>query len=599
MLAGMVLRSLALLALALALAAPAPASAANVLFVSDFSSDTSIVPALEADGHTVTMIINDYAGGRNATLAGSLAGYDMIYWSATGGAHTDASVFSNLTAYVSDGGRVFVTGVDALSGFPTDTQLLSFLGGTGARDTGTVPGPVASFETSLTVGVVDIRGVLPTGSDDNDCLSGLGFTTLAIAANGTDPSCAQWSLRAYGAGQIAHVSSGSSLVWTNTSAGGAGAYNAAIRNFASSGEMGSSDPGAPQIRFEIEGVPTEGAEIEVRVVVEDLEGETYVVSWDLDGDGTYGENEGELSYVVAAGTTDGPAGFDVAVEAIDERGNRATRMRTVRVANAPPEITSEPPAVASIESDLAYPITAQDPAGELDPLSFALVTGPPRMSVTAEGVVSWIPGESDVTGPGETVPVEVSVSDDDGGVTSHRFELVVSRNRRPTPPLPVYPIDNVAVIARQPRLATQNSEDLDLDPLSYVFQIDVVDTFDSEALVESDSLPEMAGYTSWAPDAALDEGRLYHWRVRADDGTVYSEWRASAFYVVRDPALGPPDAGVPDGGRPSIPDAAIIPGIDAGVGGGGGCRVAPARGTAGAGIVALALALLVLRRRRL
>src|SRR5690606_37680437 len=122
-------------------------------------------------------------------------------------------------------------------------------------------------------------------------------------------------------------------------------------------------------------------------------------------------------------------------------------------------------------------------------------------SVTSEGVVSWIPGESDVTAAGETVPVEVSVSDDDGGVTTQRFELVVSRNRRPTPPLPVYPIDHIAVIARQPRLATQNSEDLALDPLSYVFQIAVVDTFDSEALVVSELVSEMAGYTSWAPES--------------------------------------------------------------------------------------------------
>ena len=50
------------------LALPLPASAANVLFVSDFSTDTGIVAALAADGHTVRTVVNDYSVGSNAEL---------------------------------------------------------------------------------------------------------------------------------------------------------------------------------------------------------------------------------------------------------------------------------------------------------------------------------------------------------------------------------------------------------------------------------------------------------------------------------------------------------------------------------------------------
>jgi hypothetical protein len=210
----------------------------SILFVSDYQSDTNIPTALAADGHTVTTVLNDYAAG-NATLLGSLGGYDLVYWSATGGGSGDvhsSTVITNLESYVSAGGCVFVTGYDSIAS-PVDPELIGFVGGTGSVDVPGAVGAVSSTVNSLSWGVVDIMGVTPTGGySDRDALTGLtGVTVVAYTSGST--SEAQWTIRTLGYGQVAYVSNGQSGIsahasWTTTTSGGAGAYNAALRNFA-------------------------------------------------------------------------------------------------------------------------------------------------------------------------------------------------------------------------------------------------------------------------------------------------------------------------------------------------------------------------------
>ena len=574
------------------LLAPSSASAADILFVSDYTSDLAIATALTSDGHTVTTITNDFTGTTNTRLAMPLDAFDAVFWSAQGRGHTDPALFTNLTSYVSAGGRVFVTGFDAIL---SDPLLVAFVGGTSSSDVFVNPGPVVMLETSLTVGVVDIRGVSPTGSSDNDCLRGLGSDTILIAANGADTACAQWTLRTLGSGEVAWVASGSSTVWTAV----AGAYNGAMRNFASAAAFGMSDPGAPVIDLVAPFGNEEGAEIAVTVMLEDLEGDPYTWSWDLDDDGTFGERAGEAAYTIAAGTTDGPSSARVGVQAIDSHGNTAVRYRTLRVTNVAPRVSSTPPSSTSVGVDLAYRVEVDDPAGPLDPPRFMLVTGPPRMSVNDAGLVSWIPNESDVTLAGETHLVVIGIDDGDEGTSEHRFELMVSPNHRPSTPVPSFPTDMIAILDRTPRLVTQNSEDADLDRLTYTFELDTVDSFDSPDFLTSGALDEVPGFTQWQLTAPLRENQIYHWRVKSNDGTIDSEWRQTVFYVVRDPALGPPDAGRPDAG--SFGDGGLIPGIDGGPGtGGGGCSAAPVRSRDRSAPVWLAFfaIALVLRRRR-
>jgi hypothetical protein len=143
------LHSAAALAVALAFFfTTQPASAARVLFVSDANSDNNIPAVLTADGHTVTVVTNDYAGD-NPTLRGGLSGYDVVVWSAIGGdglggTHS-AAVRTALEAYVSGGGFVFVTAYDSIAD-PTDPELIALLGGTGSVDVPPVPGACITAE---------------------------------------------------------------------------------------------------------------------------------------------------------------------------------------------------------------------------------------------------------------------------------------------------------------------------------------------------------------------------------------------------------------------------------------------------------------------
>lgn len=226
----------AALCLLRALLIPSVASAAHVLVVSDSGADLNLADALRADGHTVEVSYPEFMSG-NATLRSDLSGYDAVFWSASGSGsgdvHPDASVFSNLVRYVEAGGRVLVTGYDSVAS-PEDPLLIQFLGGTGSTDVPPAPGPITMESTSLTVGVVDIRGLTPMPtSGDRDTLTGLGADTLEVVGTPTGNG-AQWTLRRLGRGEIAYVSNGNSseseASWTDTSS----AYNAAIRNFAAS-----------------------------------------------------------------------------------------------------------------------------------------------------------------------------------------------------------------------------------------------------------------------------------------------------------------------------------------------------------------------------
>jgi hypothetical protein len=100
------------------------------------------------------------------------------------------------------------------------------------------PGPVASVANALTTGVVDIRGVTPTGaSSDRDALTGVMAGTVIVVPTMGSTTEGQWVLRTLGTGLIAYVSNGEAgpmsahPAWTTTTPTAAGAYNAAVRNF--------------------------------------------------------------------------------------------------------------------------------------------------------------------------------------------------------------------------------------------------------------------------------------------------------------------------------------------------------------------------------
>lgn len=598
------IRAFFVAAAALALAtAPCTAHAANILFVSDAGGDSEIAAVLTMDGHVVTIRSGDFATG-NMALRADLSGYDAVFWSASGSgygdAHSDAMVFTNLTAFVTAGGRVFVTGYDSIAS-PTDPMLIAFLGGTGSIDVPGAPGAVTMAENSLSVGVVDVRGVVPTGGyGDRDSLTGLTSGTVAVVttSGGTD---AQWSLRTLGGGEIAYVSNGASgsgttPSWSTTTTGGAGAYNAAIRNFAHAAEGASLEPGAPRIELDSVYSADEGAEIVVTVMVSDDEGDPTTWSWDLDDDGTFGEMPGAATYTIPAGTTDGDSTIRLAVQASDGT-HTSSRQRTIRIANVAPRITSAPPVATSVGANVRYAVVVDDPGGALDPPTFAIVRGPMGAAFTAGGTFAWIPTELDVTLPGERTTIEIAVDDGDGGTATQVWEMTVSPNRAPDGLSLVYPAAGLVIADPTPRLVVSNGTDPDLeDVLVYYFQLDDDPEFTEPLLVDSGEVESGVGYTAFPLTTPLEPG-VYHWRAWMSDGAVVTEPLATSFRVVPDPRLADAGSGETDGGAIEV-DAGTTATRDGDRG--CSCRAAGAgeRGHASSALALVAIVGIVIARRR-
>jgi len=293
-------------------------NAGEVLFVSDSETDSANIPAVLSGGgveeahasiagaayvpaagagsHNVTVIRNDYsttggtfglAEGSNAALAGGVAlgDYCSVFWSASGpyepsgftgglgadgGLHNDAAVFTNLDAYITAGGFVFVTGHDSVT-HPADTLLAEFVGGAGAsagQQLNIGLSQVFVGNNALTLGSAAIIGLTP----GNGALGGVNqidqvreqdylamydaATTLVVADNaaGLNPAAASWSVRHPGGdadefvnkGHIAYVANGVFLYEESPAGSGIylsdgedaswlvdSAYKGALLNFAS------------------------------------------------------------------------------------------------------------------------------------------------------------------------------------------------------------------------------------------------------------------------------------------------------------------------------------------------------------------------------
>ncbi len=319
----------------------------TVLFVSDSTTDLNIPAVIQADGHTVITATNQYvlATGETTALTYNLASFDAVVWSATGTGAGDlnsgAATLGNLASYVTGGGSLFVTGYDSVAS-PTDPALAALLGGTSPYDhsSSNTPGPLTSASNTITTGVVDIRGVTPSGGySDADAFSGVDTADTVALATHVGGGVA-WTLRSLGSGEIAYVSNGqfgpnsSHSSWTNTASGGPGAYNAALRNFVANGDgaVANTAPvanaGGPYTVNQAVALPLVGS------ASSDVDGVIVTYAWDCTDDGT----------VNATGTT--PTGnsctypnvgtFTVRLTVTDNAGGTASATTSVSVTNTPP-----------------------------------------------------------------------------------------------------------------------------------------------------------------------------------------------------------------------------------------------------------------------
>lgn len=117
-------------------------------------------------------------------------------------------------------------------------------------------------------------------------------------------------------------------------------------------------------------------------------------------------------------------------------------------------------------------------------------------------------------------------------VTPLRPFTVFTGNVAPTAPVPVSPVGGVDVTtAGTATLVASNASDADNDALTYRFEIDTVNTFDSSNRKSSEALAAgNAGTTSWQV-AELVENQRYFWRVQASDGRAQSGWAGGDFRI--------------------------------------------------------------------
>ena len=167
--------------------------------------------------------------------------------------------------------------------------------------------------------------------------------------------------------------------------------------------------------------------------------------------------------------------------------------------------------------------------------------------------------------------------------------MEVRNNYAPLDLVLEYPKNDVVLLDRTPRLAVRDGSDVDGDTLTYFFEVDTVDTFDSPRLIQSGAVAEELGFTTFELTEPLEDGR-YHWRAWLSDGDATTEPQVTTFWVVT-PMGERPDAGT---------DAATV---DAGsvVPGDRGCTCGIARpggpGPISALLFGLVLGILRVRRR--
>jgi len=124
------------------------------------------------------------------------------------------------------------------------------------------------------------------------------------------------------------------------------------------------------------------------------------------------------------------------------------------------------------------------------------------------------------------------VTDDHGASTACNpgSFFVNTFNDAPVAPTIVSPVDGSEVEVQDLDLVINNSTDVDGDVLTYFFELDKVNTFDSESKQTSGPVQEGAENTTWYV-SNLDDNTYYFWRVRANDGAADSEWMQGSFFV--------------------------------------------------------------------
>ncbi|UJR79189.1 Internalin [Sandaracinus amylolyticus] len=352
----------------------------------------------------------------------------------------------------------------------------------------------------------------------------------------------------------------------------------------------------PVIAFTSPTAIDEGREVTLQVTVTDPEGAPVTWSWDTNFDNVFGEHPGASAFTLPATATDGPSSVRIGVRASD--GTETTTVyRTITVANLGPEITSFPLTSGAVRREYRYELRTSDPAGERDPITYALTARPTGMEIVG-GLITWTPT---IDQRGRAFDVSVRASDGDGAVDTQSWTIEIARNTAPSVPVLVSPIARERLAADEPvTLVVENAVDPDGDPLAYFFRLSRESQFDPGRVIGSGEVAQQSGdTTSWTTLEPLSAG-LWYWQAWVSDGIVETAPRFGSFIVgdtqYIENAL--PDAGTPDAGADWM---SLLDGGPPDNASRGGCAVdvGATRGASSAWLAGvLALGLVVWRRAR-
>lgn len=254
---------------------------------------------------------------------------------------------------------------------------------------------------------------------------------------------------------------------------------------------------APVISSEPAAGVTAGELYQYSVIASDPNGDALVYRLDDAPDGMSVSESGSVSWTPSA---DQVGSHPVTIVVEDNRGAWVSQAFDVIVseANKSPEITSAPVTTVESESAYAYQVVAIDDDG--DALTYGLVQAPAGMAIEADsGLVSWTPSNAQIG----SHPVEITVSDGNGGSASQSFTITVGEQPNTAP-----------VITSEAPTSVVAGE-------AYTYQLTATDgdgdalTFGGAGLPAGMSV-DSAGAVTWTPTSS--QAGTQNARFFADDG---------------------------------------------------------------------------------
>lgn len=121
-------------------------------------------------------------------------------------------------------------------------------------------------------------------------------------------------------------------------------------------------------------------------------------------------------------------------------------------------------------------------------------------------------------------------------MTAADFRVVLTANSPPTVPVLLTPTNNQSIVGEPIMLMTNNSVDLDGDPIYYSFRV-FSDSILSKQVEISNGRPQTEPYTTYYTTGSYLHNKPYWWTVRAFDGSAYSDWSTARKFVHLDAVL--------------------------------------------------------------